>query len=247
MKTILVGKIRTILRIQNHIKRYLRNRSAGIQNLRTLPCELLKSLFGVKGELMFKNDEDKLFFRKFFIEQKKYEIISKEMNIPLSIIRKKYGEIKKEYSDHFEYTKRLRQNIYNQKKNTFKDKFKFKDFPSLYDWCISKEEKCFYCRTEQYKIRELVQEGEKLNPLGIYSSQMINRGLNLELERKNSQTNEYSEANCELVCYFCNNDKSNVISGDDYEKYFKNTGALKYRKKYIDKKYNELIKSRQNL
>ncbi len=32
----------------------------------------------------------------------------------------------------------------------------------------------------------------------------------------------YSEKNCVLACYFCNNDKSDVFDGEDYKLFFQN-------------------------
>ena len=45
------------------------------------------------------------------------------------------------------------------------------------------------------------------------------RGLHLEIERKNSQSNLYEKENCALACYICNNAKSDFISENDFCKY----------------------------
>lgn len=52
------------------------------------------------------------------------------------------------------------------------------------------------------------------------------RGKNLELERLDSKSNSYSPENCVLVCYFCNNDKSDVVSSDDYIQFFAESKKL---------------------
>lgn len=186
------------------------------------------------------NDQEKKLFRLLFIEQVKFKDIPQKFNNGNAVNTALYDLLKIKYKKEYEKVLRLRNNIYNHKKNTFKEKFQLGKFPEFYDWWMSKGNKCFYCGSEEDKIRALVKAGKDKNPKGIYSSQMRNRGLNLELERVDSKSNIYSKKNCVLVCYFCNNDKSNVITGEDYIKYFKNTKALKYRKKYIDAKYKAL-------
>lgn len=183
-------------------------------------------------------------FRLLFVEEMKYDDISKKLNIERKIISKNYDEIKHIYNSEYQEINRLKRNIFNPKRRKFKGNFKFENFAEFYDWHKSQGNTCFYCGTEQHKIRTLVEEGKKENPFGIYSSQLKNRGRNLELERINSKSNDYSDTNCALVCYFCNNDKSNVITGEDYIKFFKIKGLLKARKQYIDDKYSFLMKER---
>ena len=60
------------------------------------------------------------------------------------------------------------------------------------------------------------------------------RGKNLEVERKDSVSNEYNADNCVLACYFCNNDKSNVFNEAEYREY------LSDRRSFFEKKYKEL-------
>lgn len=47
------------------------------------------------------------------------------------------------------------------------------------------------------------------------------RGVWLEVDRINPK-GKYSRENCVLCCYFCNNDKSDVFSGEDYFKFRNN-------------------------
>ena len=54
------------------------------------------------------------------------------------------------------------------------------------------------------------------------STKRPNRGLHLEVERKDSKNNIYSARNCVLACYFCNNDKSDIFSEQEYRDYMKN-------------------------
>ena len=112
---------------------------------------------------------------------------------------------------------------------------------SFINWYNHKKEilnnKCNYCGSDQNKITDLINSG-KLN-----SKRFNKRGRNLEVDRLDPKGN-YSEKNCTLVCYFCNNDKSDILSKEDYIKYFmdykcKNGKTL--RNNYIDEMY-ELIR-----
>ena len=54
------------------------------------------------------------------------------------------------------------------------------------------------------------------------SSQGRTRGVWLEIDRKKPKES-YSEDNCVLACYFCNNDKSDVFeSAEEYIKFKEN-------------------------
>ena len=47
------------------------------------------------------------------------------------------------------------------------------------------------------------------------------RGVWLEVDRLEAKEN-YSEKNCVLSCYFCNNDKSDVFNGAQYHEFSTN-------------------------
>lgn len=86
------------------------------------------------------------------------------------------------------------------------------------DWYLKELEenecKCHYCKTSILTIRELINKnqikGRKVRGNGW-------RGPNFELDRKDPN-GAYSESNCVLCCYYCNNDKSNTFSYDTYAK-----------------------------
>ena len=69
------------------------------------------------------------------------------------------------------------------------------------------------------------------------SIRFATRGQNLEVDRTDG--NIYSRKKCVLACYFCNNDKSDVVSSKDYLKYFRKTRA-----KYLADKI-KLMKSQE--
>lgn len=115
-----------------------------------------------------------------------------------------------------DYLERERQRV---RKNVFKLKHKlgFKSSDALIEWWIKQIKlqnyACGYCKTPirliQALIKAKVLNGRPTRGNGI-------RGERLELERIDSKTNEYSRQNCVLVCYYCNNDKSNVYSSAEY-------------------------------
>jgi len=178
-----------------------------------------------------------------FIEGKSYKEISSILNIS-KITNKDIINVKRKMRDEYNEIIRLKNNIYKPKERKYKKngQFKFNSFLEFYKWWKAQDNKCYYCGTEQYKIAELVKAGLKNNLKGLISKRFGKRAMNLELERKDSTTNIYSKENCVLACYFCNNDKSDVISSDDYEKYFKD--VLHARKKFIDDKYNLLLEDK---
>ena len=92
---------------------------------------------------------------------------------------------------------------------------------------------CDYCKTPIKLICELIDSkllsGRKVKGDGV-------RGRQLELERIDSFA-DYSKSNCVLICYYCNNDKSNVYSAADYKTYLapaKNKHFLFLQKKLAE-------------
>ncbi|MBI4947745.1 MAG: hypothetical protein HY840_15240 [Bacteroidetes bacterium] len=159
--------------------------------------------------------------------------IAEELKIEKTIVSRLFKETRND--DKVKKIQKARQ-LWNTKKSNPKLKEKFSPFlengfKQFYTWFITKERKCFYCQAEEYKLQKLFDKED-----GILKTKR-KRGETLELERKNSVLNEYSEKNCEFICYFCNNHKSDIISEPDHIKYFAN--AIK---KYIDDKYEELQK-----
>lgn len=108
-----------------------------------------------------------------------------------------------------------KQTRYRDTAHTFQVHF---DKASLEGWLITQmqkqEGKCYYCETKQEDILRFIEAGL------LKSKRFVTRGKNLEVERLDSQGNSYSPENCVLVCYFCNNDKSDVVSEADYKKFF---------------------------
>ena len=137
---------------------------------------------------------------------------------------------------------RVRQLFYNKRKLS---NWKFLDFDDFYQWHqgqhIKQNGKCYYCGVEEYKLKELIEgnvlKSKRFGNSGI-ASNVCNRGKKLEIERIISHM-EYSRDNCVLACYFCNNDKSDIVSDSDYFKYFINDKNM--RRQFIDDKYSDFI------
>lgn len=97
-------------------------------------------------------------------------------------------------------------------KNQFTEERKknFGNFKNFYEWYLEQGDKCFYCETSSDILKELF-DSKKLNSTKFNST--------LHIERLNPKE-EYSRENCRLACSLCNNTKSDLISKENYKKYF---------------------------
>jgi hypothetical protein len=99
----------------------------------------------------------------------------------------------------------------------------FVDFEEFQSWYNSQEKVCYYCGLREEESQSLVLSGIlKSNrfPQNGVLGQGQSRGMWLEIDRLIPKEN-YSLHNCVLCCYFCNNDKSDVFHGKEYE-FFQN-------------------------
>jgi hypothetical protein len=93
-------------------------------------------------------------------------------------------------------------------------KFYKEDFIIWYSENASKG--CHYCGLSQEDSRALaIKLPSARFPISDKSQRGRCRALHLEVDRKKSK-GEYSKDNCVLCCYFCNNDKSDVFTHDQY-------------------------------
>ncbi len=141
----------------------------------------------------------------------------KDLEVTLNLSVEEIRIIRKQYSEVLERIQQAR-NIYNRKKDltdkSGKELFKFANFKKFCTWYIERIRVCDYCGTDENVLFELFDNGI------LPSTRGGKRGKTLEIERKDSGSNIYSEKNCVLACYFCNNHKSDVISENDHRKYF---------------------------
>lgn len=158
---------------------------------------------------------------------------------------KSYAEIadkfhlkREQLSEWWETGIALRQQIKksNQIFNSKQGKDEFKHFEKLgkrefFEWYQKQPRKCGYCEIEEYKLIELFDGPEP------FLKTKRHRGKSLELERKDTKNleNIYTEKNCILVCYLCNNHKSDLISEKDHMTFF-----AKNIREYLETKYSEM-------
>jgi hypothetical protein len=109
-------------------------------------------------------------------------------------------------------------------------KFEIAGKRAFFDWFRIQPRICAYCEIEEQKLRSLFN-----SEAGNLSTKR-RRGRSLELERRDSKSNEYSVKNCVLACYFCNNHKSDIISEEEHKLYF----APQIRM-YLEDKYSQLL------
>ncbi len=107
---------------------------------------------------------------------------------------------------------RVKKNVYKKDKHSAG----FKNSHELSEWwkktITLQKGCCSYCETPIRLIEKCIAEklvsGRKTRGEGI-------RGPYMEIEKINHMLG-YNPENCVLICYYCNNDKSNVFTKDDY-------------------------------
>ncbi len=100
----------------------------------------------------------------------------------------------------------------------------FNDFDDFLDWYNSEEKICKYCGLTEEESQKIVMTSIlKSNrfPENGKIEQGKSRGVWLEVDRLEPK-GKYSRKNSVLCCYFCNNDKSDVFSGEEYLKFREN-------------------------
>ncbi|MDD4822007.1 MAG: hypothetical protein PHI48_05550 [Bacteroidales bacterium] len=118
---------------------------------------------------------------------------------------------------------------FSRRKNDGKDSFG--DFESFHEWYKKKEKVCHYCGISESDCQEIVMTGKLTSNRFPQDGKLFRgqaRGMWLEVDRRKPKEN-YSEGNCVLACYFCNNDKSDVFDEKQYME-FKSNRAEYLRK-----------------
>lgn len=144
-----------------------------------------------------------------------------------------------------EWIDRTIKNLSSKQKQDFCKTWKENRF-SLKLWYIQNFIKqdgcCKYCKVPQKFIRDIYsrqngwREGKKTQ-----DNKKGTRGWSLEIDRKKPK-NKYSEENCVLACYPCNNAKSDVFTAEEFIIIGAVIGALKKKDKLIKLKNNKFIK-----
>lgn len=112
----------------------------------------------------------------------------------------------------------------NYNSRIIKDLNAFTSFEDFLTWYYKENKVCHYCGLTEIQSQEIVIKGLlKSNrfPQNGVTGRGKARGMWLEVDRIKPK-DPYSEHNCVLACYFCNNDKSDVFDGEDYKLFFQN-------------------------
>lgn len=110
---------------------------------------------------------------------------------------------------------------FNSRKNKSVGDFQSLEF--FLDWYYSEPKLCYYCGITEQECQEIIVTGKLTSarfPINGKLERGRSRGMWLEIDRK-KPNGPYSNDNCVLCCYFCNNDKSDVFYGDDYKDFIK--------------------------
>jgi len=86
----------------------------------------------------------------------------------------------------------------------------FEDFYS--EWYVKQNDQCYYCKTSYMILEQLFEE-----PNPKLKSAKFNETLHIE---QIVPKDGYRPENCRLACSLCNNAKSDLISKENYKKYF---------------------------
>ena len=125
----------------------------------------------------------------------------------------------------FIYTPKVEKQLKDWFKSKVKDKkTNFTSFEDFMEWYNNNPKECFYCGISEKECQEIIYKGlltSKRFPTGGTFAQGVNRGYWLEIDKKDPQ-GLYSRDNCVPSCYFCNNDKSDVFTHEQYKEFVGN-------------------------
>jgi 5-methylcytosine-specific restriction endonuclease McrA len=173
--------------------------------------------------------DKKEFLIQHLTEDRSYQDISDDYSIPRP-------QLSQWWEDGLELRAEIKRanQLFNNRKGTDE----FIGFEKLgkrnfYEWFKNQPKNCAYCGIEESKLQELFNADTPT------LKTKRGRGKVLELERRDTDSNEYSPKNCVLACYICNNHKSDLISETDHLKYF--APAIK---EYLDTKHSKINDNR---
>lgn len=173
-------------------------------------------------------DEDLEFLARFSVKKEPKE---REILKELGLISGK-GTVQGYYADH-ESVKNAKDCIqavyerFNTKRNSQKEKEHpvdvfGDDFEAFFAWWCDKTpedgiRKCCYCEVDEDTVRAAFAKDEK--DKCVISSKKRSFSGELQIERKDPD-GDYCADNCEFACVICNNAKSDMISAEDFKKFF---------------------------
>lgn len=160
--------------------------------------------------------ESQDFLLQVYLRQKPYS----ELEQIFKVSRKELQVLVKDFEisnkKTLEQLRRYR-TLWNNKKTLLSDDFR--SFERFYYWYVEQykiqDHKCYYCGVNEKVVRDAM--GKHFS-----HRKRQNRGKYFELERKGPIDESYSPENCVLACYFCNNDKSDIFTEEQYRRYLQN-------------------------
>ena len=94
----------------------------------------------------------------------------------------------------------------------------FKNSEAFIEWYDKQNESCFYCEVSQIDLHRIVDS--RNGNLTLNQKTKRSKGT-LEIEQRDPNLqNGYTFENSVLACPFCNNAKSNLISEEDWVRFF---------------------------
>ncbi len=175
-------------------------------------------------------DKEFLLLQLYYIERRnEWKVISnKENNQSIDVLKKTYKNIDGYISNKlgisiFELKKmksKLKKEIneieYVFRKFNKKRKDGFKSFECFLKWYQDQKQECYYCNTSAETLQKLFNEHN-----GVFKPKKDAwKYGTLQIERKDPGEG-YIPTNCVLACVLCNNAKSDLITHDDFMKFFK--------------------------
>ncbi len=119
---------------------------------------------------------------------------------------------------------------FTQKQKDYKNAFNGSFEVFLAWWCEKTPEngirRCCYCGIDENTLKDTFENGLVISKKPSFSGE-------LQIERKNPNGN-YCAGNCEFACVICNNAKSDMISAENFTKFF--VPGIKEYWAYIEKK-----------
>jgi hypothetical protein len=150
----------------------------------------------------------KEFLRLHVILSQDYLSISKQLDVPQSILSEWYEELRQE-----------RETIANIK-NTWSRKKLVLSFEKFYNWHVSLDRRCTYCGISETEIAELLNSGK------LDTKRIQTRGRKLEFDRKNPKLSYEELDNVVLSCYWCNNAKTDTFTFEEFKEIGKSFAAV---------------------
>lgn len=139
--------------------------------------------------------------------RKKYKSLDEFYQIELNITPDKLNQLR----DNYKRFNELYSKYFSEQRKVL-----FENPEKLLEWYDKQNESCNYCGITKNELHKIVEK--RNGNLTLNQKTKRSKGT-LEIEKLNPQKG-YTFDNSVLSCPFCNNAKSNLISENDWRKYF---------------------------